>query len=394
MAYGRHTTLGESEVCAPLPCLHSQANRSTDTRNVTALNVAKYFLEIGTAVLQALPLLQAQGLIKPHHPLLQHPAINNEDFRRYAVGQARYSMSLMEQFKLLETPMLGPVITQASPLGNISSALIGQDQRHSLRSAAVITYAATTAAAYTQAAAVDLSAGSFFLLVSPLERDLLLTCRRHGTTQQALVAADSVAARGGSRGEQRSSAASGQGAAEVDGNAAADPTGGEGNGSSAAGAAGDSGQPAATAGHADAAAAGPEGRTAATGSGEAEAAAAADAGRAGAAAAGAAAGSRTAAGPGTAAEQQSQPSPPAGAVGRVQVEAGQHAQNVSTSYALRVMQVTVPLLLGCNMSVTLHLHAAADNSFLCSTMRQCNSTFMPTRQPCISAQIHSPPVTG
>jgi hypothetical protein len=328
VAYGKRTTLGESEVCAPLLCLHSQANRITDTRNVTALNVAKYFLEIGTAALQALPLLEAQGLIKPNHPLLQHPAISNESYRQYAARQARYSMSLMEQFKLLETPMLGPVITQASPLGNISSALIGQDQRHSLRSAAVITYAATTAAAYTQATAVDLSAGSFFLLVSPLERDLLLTCRRHGTTQQALAAADSVAAQG--RGVHHRAAASGEGAAEADDNAAADPTGGEGNGSSAAGAAGDSdqAQPGATARHADAAAAaaGPEGDTAATGNGEPAATSAAQQ----AAAAGAAAGSRTAAGSGTGAEQQNQPSPPAGAVGQVRVEANQQAQTVST----------------------------------------------------------------
>ena len=163
------------------PPLHHPAclprNRDKETRNVTALNVARYFLEIGTAALQALPILQAYGLIKRSHPLLQHPAINNDHYREYAAKQASYSIQLAEHFKLLETPVLGPVITQATPVGHLSSAVMTEDQRYNLVTGAVVTYAATSAAALTQAQGVDLSDKAIFMLVSPDERDHLLSRR-------------------------------------------------------------------------------------------------------------------------------------------------------------------------------------------------------------------------
>jgi hypothetical protein len=192
-------------------CLHLQLNRDPKTRRVTNLHVAKYFKEVGRAALQALPILQAYGVIPATHPVLQHPAVNNEHYRMYAQKQAPYSMRLKEQYQLLETPVLGPVFTQSTPLGNMTSALATQDERHGLMTGAVISYAATTAAAYTQAAGVDLSAGAVFMLVTPAERDRVMEWRiSERRTQQAAVnaAADSTAA-------QAAAAAAGSTAAQA-----------------------------------------------------------------------------------------------------------------------------------------------------------------------------------
>lgn len=175
-----------------------QRNRDKATRNITSLNVARYFQYAGRISLQAVPLLQARGHIQPGHVLLQHPAINNEQYCQYALKQADYSMRLAQQFRLLETPVLGPVFTQATPLGNMTSALIGQQERASIMTGAVITYASTAAAAYSQARGVDLGAGTDFMLVSLKERDLLLACRSAPNTQRAVAAAMAAAA-GGAR---------------------------------------------------------------------------------------------------------------------------------------------------------------------------------------------------
>lgn len=173
-----------------------QRNRDKATRNVTSLNVARYFEYTGTVALQGLPVLQARGYIGPGHVLLQHPAINNEQYRQYAVKQADYSMRLAQQFKLLETPVLGPVFTQVTPLGNMTSALISQQERASIMTGAVVTYASTAAAAYSQARGADLGAGADFMLVSSEERDLLLTCRSAPNTQRAVAAAMAAVAEG------------------------------------------------------------------------------------------------------------------------------------------------------------------------------------------------------
>jgi hypothetical protein len=136
-----------------------QGNREKGTRRVTNLNVAKYFREIGRAALQALPILLANEHMPTTHPLLQHPAINNQEFREYAAVQAQHSMRMMAQFRLLETPVLGPVFTQSTPMGNMTSPLGTQEGRRSIMTGAVVTYAATVAAAHNQARGVDLSEG-------------------------------------------------------------------------------------------------------------------------------------------------------------------------------------------------------------------------------------------
>lgn len=169
-------------------CPHLQLNRDKKTRRTTNLNVARYFKEIGMAALQALPILQAHGSIPETHPVLQHPAINNQHYRMYAAKQADYSMRLMQQYQLLETPVLGPVFTQCTPLGNMTSALATQDERYGLMTGAVISYAATTAAAYTQDVGVDLSAGAVFVLCTPDERDEMMAKRAARRAQQIHVA--------------------------------------------------------------------------------------------------------------------------------------------------------------------------------------------------------------
>ena len=58
----------------------------------------------------------------------------------YAKKQATYSMRLKEQYQLLETPVLGHVFTQSTPLGNMTSALATQEERHGLMTGAVISY--------------------------------------------------------------------------------------------------------------------------------------------------------------------------------------------------------------------------------------------------------------
>ena len=73
----------------------------------------------------------------------------------------------MAQFRLLETPVLGPVFTQSTPMGNMTSPLGTQEGRRSIMTGAVVTYAATVAAAHNQDRGVDLSEGGVFLLISP-----------------------------------------------------------------------------------------------------------------------------------------------------------------------------------------------------------------------------------
>lgn len=167
--------------------------------------MARYFEFVGTVGLQGLAVLLARGLIPQGHVLLQHPAINNDEYRQYAQKQAEFSMRMEQQFKLLETPVLGPVFTQVTPLGNMTSALIGQQERASIMTGAVLTYASTAAAAYSQARGVDFGAGADFMLVSSEERDLLLACRSAPDGKRAAAAA-MAAVSGGQRAAARSSA--------------------------------------------------------------------------------------------------------------------------------------------------------------------------------------------
>ena len=183
------TQENQGVTCAAACCVHMQLNKERVGYPVTNKNVAQYFREIGTAALQAVPYLQAEGLIADTHTLLQHPAFNNEEYREYAAQQAAYSKRVMAQFKLLETPVLGPVFTQATAQGNMSSALGTQDSRQNMMTAAVVTYAASAAAAYTQARGANLSGRADFMLVSPEERELLLACRSASQPQQARAAA-------------------------------------------------------------------------------------------------------------------------------------------------------------------------------------------------------------
>jgi hypothetical protein len=156
--------------------------------------VAKYFLLIGTAALQALPLLLAKGYAN-NHPLLQHPAINNPDYKAYAQQQLRCVRRLEGIWQLCQTPVMGPVFSMvAGDQGVVSSAECTEQERSDMLVNGCTAFAVAATTASSVAVGSGLNDGTHFMLVSTAEMHQLLQQRAAQRAKQAESTADVAAA--------------------------------------------------------------------------------------------------------------------------------------------------------------------------------------------------------
>jgi hypothetical protein len=163
-----------------------QLNKVAETRNQTSEGVLKYFLEIITAALQAMPILM-QHPDYGQHPVLQHPVFKSRAFLAFAQRQLHAYRTQTSMFAQLEKPIVGPVRTASTAYGSVSTPLYTQEQLQDTLAGAALSYAAGV----SDSCNMQLPDGTWWMVVTAAEREQLLQAR---SQQAGAPRADGTAA--------------------------------------------------------------------------------------------------------------------------------------------------------------------------------------------------------